>query len=242
MSNGQTLKVSTLNRFSIPVFLRNRFQELLLLLLLGATLILAFYLEQVQQEGGYPIYIVAILWINALLFLLWLGNLILYRLIRRYYSWKTSTNWRFYLQLASSLLYSLFCINLSYWLFKSYYTELPPSANQMILLNIYGTLFLIPVLSIQFGFLFLRKWKKAILEQEKLKQAQIDSELISLRSHLSPHFLFNNLNVLSSLIEVENHAAQEYLDRFAEVYRYVIKNRDIELVTLKEELMFFRVV
>lgn len=198
------------------------------------------YLEQVRQEGGYPIFIVAILWIISLLFLLWLGNLLLYRIIRYFYSWESSFNRRFYLQLVLSLIYSLLCINYSYLIFKNYYTELPPSQNQFILLNIYGTLFLVPVLSIQFGFLFLRKWKKAILEQENLKQAQVNSELISLRSHLSPHFLFNNLNVLSSLIKVENHAAQEYLDRFAEVYRYVIKNRDTELITLKEELAFLK--
>ena len=95
-----------------------------------------------------------------------------------------------------------------------------------------------PVLSVQFGLLFLRKWKRAIIEQEKLKKEQVQSELFALRSHLSPHFLFNNLNILSALIQVDNEPAQDYLDRFAQVYRYVLKNREIELISLSEELRF----
>lgn len=214
------------------------FQVLLLTLLAGLILVFWFYLEQALEEGGYPPYFVAVFWVLVLIFCLWLGNLLIYRLIRYWYSWETAFNLRFFLQLSLSFLYSLLCINVTYLVFKNYYTELPPSQNQFILLNIYGLLFLMPVLSIQFGFLFLRKWKKAIVEQEKLKQEQVRSELITLRSHLSPHFLFNNLNILSSLIRIENHAAQDYLDRFAEVYRYVLKNRDVELIALKEELQF----
>ena len=235
---GKTLNVSNLNSRSIFLFLKNKLQVLSLTVLAGIVLVFAFYLEQMQEEGGYPAYYVAVLWVLTLIFFLWLGNLLIYLLIRRRFSWESSFNLRFFLQVLLSLIYSLFCINATYLLFKNHYTELPPNHNQYILLNIYGLLFLIPVLSIQFGLLFLQKWKKAILEQEKLKQEQVHSELISLRSHLSPHFLFNNLNILSSLIQVENYAAQDYLDRFAEVYRYVLKNRDVELIPLKEELDF----
>lgn len=213
-------------------------QSIFLLLLASVLFGLWLHLEQALEEGGYPIFSVAFLWVLTQVFGLWLGNLIIYRLIQRYYSWESAFNLRFFFQLLLVVLYSLIYINATYLLFKNYYTEFPPSQNQFILLNIYGMLFLIPVLSIQFGLLFLQKWKRAIVEQEKLKQEQARSELITLRSHLSPHFLFNNLNILSSLIEVENHAAQEYLDRFAEVYRYVLKNRDVELIALREEMQF----
>jgi len=135
-------------------------------------------------------------------------------------------------------MYSLGCVNLSYILFKNHYTELPPDRDQLILLNIYGIFFLVPVLSIQFGLLFLQKWKKTSVEKEKIQKEQIQTELLALKSHISPHFLFNNLNILSSLIEPSNHEAQEYLERFAEVYRYVLNTRKVELINLKEELKF----
>jgi len=220
------------------LFRKINLQVLLLIVLGGSIALLWFWLEQAREEGGYPIYQVAVLWVLVLIFCLWLGNWLIYRFIRRNFSWDTAFNLRFFLQLSLTLLYSLGCINGTYLLFKNTFTELPPDQDQLILLNIYGTLFLIPVLSIQFGLLFLQKWKKASIEQERLQKEQVHSELLVLRSHISPHFLFNNLNILSSLIEPNNHDAQDYLDRFAEVYRYVLKNRDVELITLREELDF----
>ncbi len=215
-------------------------QEIFLFLLAGLLFGLFFHIEQATEEGGYPRHLVAVFWVLSLIFCLWLGNLLIYRVLQRQFPWESSLNKRYFLQLILTLLYSLLCINATYFLFKDHYTELPPSQNQLILLNIYGTLFLLPVLSIQFGLLFLQKWKKAIVEQEKLKKEQIQSELVTLKSHLSPHFLFNNLNILSSLISEQNQDAQDFLNRFSEVYRYVLKNRNVELISLREELEFLK--
>lgn len=208
---------------------------------LVAAIGIAYYwnwLENSGQEGGYPIYQVAVLWVLVLLFCLSLGNYLLFLLIRFFLPSEKVYPQRFALQLISSLIFSMGIANLTYVWFKNTYTELPPDQDQLILLNIYGLFFLIPVLSIQFGIHYLRKWKKAVVQQEKLQKEQVHSELVALKSHLSPHFLFNNLNMLSALIKVENQPAQEYLDRLAEVYRYVLQNRELELVALQQELKF----
>lgn len=196
------------------------------------------WIEQSKEEGGYPMAWVALLWIFTLTFFLTIGNILVYRVMKRYYSWESYFNYRFFFQVLLSLIYSLACINISYLLFKNHFTELPPDRDQMILLNIYGILFIIPLLSIQFGIMFLRKWKSATMAQEGLKQAKIQSELIALRAHISPHFLFNNLNILSSLIAVNNFEAQDHLEKFSEVYRYVLNNRKQELAPLSQELSF----
>jgi len=206
-----------------------------------AALLLAggwWWLESNREEGQYPIYLIAGYWLAVLIFLLWGGNTLIYHLLRQNYPWEAAFNRRFILQLLATLLYTLACINLTYWIFKTQYTQLPPDRNQMLLLNIYGILFLLPVLSIQFGLLFVRKWKRALVKQEQMKKEQIRSELLTLKSHLSPHFLFNNLNILSALIQPGNHQAQDFLDRFSEVYRYVLRSRDTQLVTLCDELEF----
>lgn len=213
-------------------------QWVLLAVFLVILIVLFLYLEQANDEGRYPIAQVAILWLLLLIFFLWLGNLIIFKTLRKRYLTRFLKDYRFVVQLTLTLLFSLFYINFSYFFFKARYTSLPPNNDQLLLLNIYGILFLIPVLSIQFGILFLQKWKRVNLEGERLKKEQVQSELITLKSHLSPHFLFNNLNILSSLIEGENHIAQEFLDRFSDVYRYVLKNKDAELITLMEELEF----
>ncbi|PCJ96499.1 MAG: histidine kinase [Flavobacteriaceae bacterium] len=213
-------------------------QKILLILLAIIILVFGIYVEQAQEEGNYPLYQVIILWLLLLFFWLWFGNVLLFRAVERSFPKALTADKRFGLQLLLSLLFTMLYINVSYWFFKNRYTALPPNDDQFMLLNIYGLLFLIPVFSVQFGYVFLKKWKKANLEQEQMKKEQISSELITLKSHLSPHFMFNNLNILSSLIAPKNMKALRFLDGFSEVYRYVLQNNNAELVVLQEELEF----
>jgi ligand-binding sensor domain-containing protein len=80
---------------------------------------------------------------------------------------------------------------------------------------------------------FSLKEKAQVLEKEK---AQVMYE--NLKQHLNPHFLFNSLTSLSSLIRIDQSLASNFLDKMSKVYRYVLKNRDNELVPLAEELKF----
>lgn len=82
---------------------------------------------------------------------------------------------------------------------------------------------------------FFHAWKQKVIETESLARIQLVSQLELLQSRMDPHFLFNSLNVLSSLID-ENEPAQQYLNRLAKVYRYVLLSRDKETVSLREEL------
>jgi len=75
------------------------------------------------------------------------------------------------------------------------------------------------------------KSKAQLLEKEK---AVVMYE--SLKQHLNPHFLFNSLTSLGSLIRFDQKMAGDFLDKMSKVYRYILKNRDNETVTLGEEL------
>jgi LytS/YehU family sensor histidine kinase len=55
---------------------------------------------------------------------------------------------------------------------------------------------------------------------------------------MNPHFLFNSLNTLSSLIQENAEEAEDFLDHMSKVYRYLLRNRDEQLVTLKTEIDF----
>lgn len=72
----------------------------------------------------------------------------------------------------------------------------------------------------------------------QLRQAQTESELRHLKAQIDPHFLFNNLNVLRGLIKHDPAEAHEYLNRFAALYRFLIRHKDDDFVTLAEELQF----
>lgn len=93
------------------------------------------------------------------------------------------------------------------------------------------------VLMVYESVYFFHSWKTKVQEAESLARTQLVSQLEALKSQLDPHFLFNSLNTLSSLID-ENPPAQHYLNRLADVYRYVLLSKDRDTVSLKEEMEF----
>lgn len=82
------------------------------------------------------------------------------------------------------------------------------------------------------------KWKHTITENEQLKKEYMQSQLLGLKSQINPHFLFNSLNTLSSLINEDEKEAEDFLNQMSKVYRYLLRNNEEELVTLHTELQF----
>jgi two-component system, LytTR family, sensor kinase len=72
----------------------------------------------------------------------------------------------------------------------------------------------------------------------RMQKAQTESELHNLKAQIDPHFLFNNLNVLRGLIQQDPAEANEYLGRFANLYRFLIRHKDDDFVPLADELRF----
>lgn len=75
--------------------------------------------------------------------------------------------------------------------------------------------------------------KTQLLEKEK---AMVMYE--NLKEHLNPHFLFNSLTSLRSLIRLDQNMAGDFLDKMSKVYRYILKNRENETVLVSEEMKF----
>lgn len=83
------------------------------------------------------------------------------------------------------------------------------------------------------------------LQEKKVKEQKIiagtaSAKFDALKNQLDPHFLFNSLNVLSSLIEENPNLAQKFTGSLSKIYRYVLEQKDKELVGLQEELEFAR--
>ncbi|MBN1339934.1 MAG: histidine kinase [Bacteroidales bacterium] len=71
-----------------------------------------------------------------------------------------------------------------------------------------------------------------------LQEENIISQFESLKAQVNPHFLFNSLNVLSSLIYIDQDKAAKFVRQLSRVYRYVLDFKDKDLVKLKDELPF----
>lgn len=95
------------------------------------------------------------------------------------------------------------------------------------------------VISLIFHLIYFYKalQEKRVTEQ-KIIAGNASARFESLKNQLDPHFLFNSLNVLSSLIEENPDMAQKFTTSLSKVYRYVLEQKDKELVSLEEELAF----
>ncbi len=76
--------------------------------------------------------------------------------------------------------------------------------------------------------------KKFAVENEELRTENIRSHYEALKSQLDPHFLFNSLNTLQTLVEMDRDKAEGYIQELSAVLRYTLQNK--EMVTLEEEL------
>lgn len=87
---------------------------------------------------------------------------------------------------------------------------------------------------------YFTEYKTKWMEAEELKRISAQAELQSIKNQVNPHFLFNNLNVLSTLIMKNTEEANKFIEEFSKVYRYILSNHDKELVDLKTELDFIK--
>ncbi|HOY94401.1 MAG TPA: histidine kinase [Catalimonadaceae bacterium] len=177
-------------------------------------------------------------WILIVFVLLWFGNRMISRILNQILTWKQYGNIRFFTQLLVGILYSLLIANGTYAALKLLLTVDPPTVSQLVVMNVYGSIIFIPAYSVYFSLHFLRNWRKSEVESARHQKESMRSRLETLKSHLDPHFLFNNLNILSSLIQTDKEKSQEFLHTFAEVYRMLLKTKSEDLIPLSEEIRF----
>jgi two-component system, LytTR family, sensor kinase len=89
-------------------------------------------------------------------------------------------------------------------------------------------------------FTLFDQWRKASIESERLLREKAESQYVALKNQVNPHFLFNSLNSLSSLIRLSPEKAVDFVDRFSKIYRYVLEMSDKMVVELRDELDFLQ--
>ncbi len=92
--------------------------------------------------------------------------------------------------------------------------------------------------SINAIYFFSQKYKEKAVETEKLKTLTSTARYEMLNNQINPHFFFNNLNTLSTLIHSDTQKADHYLQKLSDIYRYILATKDSELVSLQKELKF----
>lgn len=90
------------------------------------------------------------------------------------------------------------------------------------------------------AFYFYKRYQENRVKEQKIIAGTASAKFETLKNQIDPHFLFNSLNVLSSLIEENPESAQRFTTSLSKVYRYVLEQKDKELVSVEEELTFAR--
>lgn len=87
-------------------------------------------------------------------------------------------------------------------------------------------------------FFFYVMWAEAVDKVKKLREEKLIFQYETLKSQVNPHFLFNSLNTLLSLVRSEPDLSEKFVQKLSSIYRYILENREKELVPLSDELDF----
>ncbi|WP_136468124.1 2TM domain-containing protein [Flagellimonas onchidii] len=159
------------------------------------------------------------------------------------YSWEKNPRKRLWFGAVGALILTVITFGLLRYLIHFYYTgnsfleflrrEKPDSYIIAITITIIASLF-------THAFYFYRALQKKEVKKQKIIAGTASARFDALKNQLDPHFLFNSLNVLTSLIEEDTDQAQKFTTSLSKVYRYVLEQKNKDLVTVDEELNFAR--
>lgn len=82
------------------------------------------------------------------------------------------------------------------------------------------------------------QWQDALKREQKLREENLVFQNETLRTQINPHFLFNSLNTVSSLVHSNPGMAEKFINNLSAVYRYILENVQKDIVPLQSELDF----
>jgi sensor histidine kinase YesM len=188
--------------------------------------------RSIELVGNYLYFIVVFV-------LVWEGNIRLMYFIRQKYPWTRGSYYK--------IIIALFLVNvvysglISYLLLKSWklWSREPAFDNTPLANCVFVVVITACFIANIYEILFLNLEKE--LNESRVQQlnvAKVQAELEALKNQIDPHFIFNSLNTLSFLITRDPKSARRYNDTLALVYRYILGNREKDLVLLREEIDF----
>lgn len=170
----------------------------------------------------------------------WEGSFRIDQYMNAKFPWEIAPVKRSFIQAIATLVYSAGVIYILLLIYNYFVRKIPDEKSEAIVSSslIVGILVTFVLVMIQISAHFFQRLKVSLVEIEMHKKDSLQAQLENLRNQINPHFLFNNLSVLSSLVYKDQDKAVDFIDQLSKVYRYVLENKDKELVDLKSELKF----
>ncbi len=206
-------------------------KELLLILLLSSVMayLMGLNYSQEWQHMWNRFVITYIIWL-----VMWFGNTYVSHFTDRFYSWLKDPGKRFFLGVLASAIYSVLAILALKRVFVLVIGIDITDGSPAVL--IFTAVISVLVLSANYLKMFLFSWRDLALQEEKMKSELLASNFEMLKSQVNPHFMFNSLNTLTSLIYQNQDLAAKYVGQLSKVYRSVLTTQKEEVITIAEEL------
>ena len=166
------------------------------------------------------------------------------KLINRFFPYHNQTGNRLFIGLLTHFILSFLLVIGFFYLYRLFFFDevsfYKTYNSAIIKLGI--ILFILTIIFevIYFALYSYYSYSKFQIESIKQERKQIELQLNALKSQLSPHFLFNSLNTISSLIFKDEKVAETFIRRLAKLYDFTLKSYNYKLITLQEEIDFVK--
>jgi len=173
---------------------------------------------------------------------IWKGNQLLGVYFDYKMPWEKNPTKSFLYRIISSIIFSMIDIVIVSYLIYTFIYKINVFDNIRPLINYALVAFVIAMLvtTIIYLYHFFISWRESLIQSEKYKRDALSMQYETLKSYVNPHFLFNSLSVLSSLVEKDTQKSQQFIKQLSDIYRYVLEQKDKELVPLKVEFEFIK--
>lgn len=241
-------------------FLPTRFRKMLLvffafIIFYLVSYILNPYSDFWKEYLNRTFYEIVIEWIVTFLFcyLITESSILIHKKLNQRVPWTQNKSKRLLLEVSFNFGVVVILIMMNMLCFSWIYSDLPDTDISMeeikgllqwIVISLVISFMIISINTVSY---LIDNWIDTYMEMSQhkvhaveLRQASVEAELNTLKLQLDPHFIFNNLSVLSELILEDQQLGFEYSENFAKVYRFLLVNSKKNLISLEEEIKFLR--
>src|SRR5688572_5307072 len=200
---------------------------------IGASIVQTYFTCRGCDQREYYLisFFTLIMWV-----LLWRGNSLLTNFVDSKVSWYRYPNKRLVIGLISTIIYTLIAVVSAMLVFEKVFDfNFGSSFTWTIYFSVIVTIIISLILHSRE---FLLRGRQAAIDKEILQKESISAKYETLKSQVSPHFLFNSLNALTNLVYEDQDKAVMFIKQLSEVYRYVLDTREKEVVPVRDELKF----
>lgn len=213
---------------------------LILIPILASIVPIVFFGMRLDRVPFYtfPVFVTTLIITSSV----WGGNRMIMIWSRTRYPLFGENKKRLRFQSAFMILYTLIATNVLGYLLKGYCDfekgNLPDRTLGDVLINSNSASFFctLTVVAIYESIYYMDQLRFSVEEKELLKRESLMAQLNALKTQVNPHFLFNNLNTLCSIIPENPKQAVDFVQQLSKVYRHILEVKDEKSIPLKDEM------